>query len=47
VVWYDYEARKSVALPDELRRRIEAMRVPGMDPGDPAATVRHDRPGEP
>jgi acyl-CoA thioester hydrolase len=32
VVWYDYEAQKSVALPDELRRRIEAMRVPGLDP---------------
>lgn len=27
VVWYDYAAQRSVALPDELRRRIEAMRV--------------------
>lgn len=28
VVWYDYEAQQSVPLPDELRRRIETMRVP-------------------
>jgi acyl-CoA thioester hydrolase len=27
LVWYDYAARQSVPLPDELRARIEAMRV--------------------
>jgi acyl-CoA thioester hydrolase len=27
VVWYDYEAQQSVPLPDELRQRIETMRV--------------------
>ncbi|HWN71302.1 MAG TPA: thioesterase family protein, partial [Haliangium sp.] len=27
VVWYDYEAQRSVPLPDELRQRIESMRV--------------------
>lgn len=27
LVWYDYEARQSVALSDELRARIETMRV--------------------
>lgn len=27
VVWYDYATRQSVPLPDELRQRIERMRV--------------------
>jgi acyl-CoA thioester hydrolase len=47
VVWYDYEAQRSVALPDELRRRIEGMRVAAVDSGAPAGAQGPDAGKEP